>query len=503
MMRKFLAVTVVFVMLFSVSCSRLDALIRIPTDEVFTDTHLDTNPDTKPDTKPDTAPNVRPETDETQKDTSEASMINGIDLAKFAVVYSDNDLDYSKRAALYIKNEILKRTGLNLAIVEESYKSNSEYEIVVGETSRDISAHLDADTDRTQFAILAEDKQIAIEGERFVIAAAAYFFIETYVPEDNFSAEIPKKISIHEPIVEKAENYIILIGDGMGLYQTLLFDILENNEAYSDGEDVFYGYYLPSIGFARTRSLSGTTDSAAAGTALSCGVKTINGYVGQDKDHKEVMSITELAASLGRSTAVMSTEPSTRATPASFFSHANDRSNSADILNDQSNMTKLYGTIINCDYNYYTESGIEQIETQVNDTLDKLDDNENGFFLMYEEAHIDKHCHNNDIENTHRAVIRFNQVIATVMEYAFYHPNTFVLITADHETGKLLPSGSGGYAYNTTEHSSHYVPVFAYGDGSELFNDTVIENIQIPQTIAAFMGKDDFGDQSEYKSLTK
>lgn len=499
MKRKILAITVVFVMLFSVGCSRLDALIRIPTNESFSDTLLDTESDTKLDAETD----AQTDTKETEKDTSEASMINGTDLSKFAIVYSDNDLDYSRRAALYIKTEILARTGLNLALVEENYSSDAECEIVVGETSRDISARLDADTERTQFAILAEDKQIAIEGERFVIAAAAYFFIETYVPEDNFSAEIPKKISIHEPIVEKAKNYIILIGDGMGLYQTLLFDILENNEAYSDGEDVFYGYYLPSIGFARTRSLSGTTDSAAAGTALSCGVKTVNGYVGQDKDHKEVMSITELAASLGKSTAVMSTEPSTGATPASFSSHANDRSNSSNILNDQSNLTKLYGTIINCDYNHYTESGVKQIETKVNETLDRLDNNKNGFFLMYEEAHIDKHCHNNDIENTYRAVIRFNQVIATVMEYAFYHPDTFVLITADHETGKLLPSGAGGYAYNTTNHSSHYVPVFAYGDGSDLFNDTVIENIQIPQTVAAFMGKDDFGDQSEYKSLTK
>ena len=88
------------------------------------------------------------------------------------------------------------------------------------------------------------------------------------------------------------------------------------------------------------------------------------------------------------------------------------------------------------------------------------------------------------------------------MEYAFYHPNTFVLITADHETGALLPDGNGGYAYNSGNHSSANVPVFAYGEGGELFHGKTIENIQIPQTIASFMGVHDFGDQSTYTRLT-
>ena len=222
----------------------------------------------------------------------ETSQINGVDLSEFAIVYSDEDHDYSKRAAEYIQSEILARTGLELALIEEDERT-ADYEIVVGETSRDISARLDADTRYTQFAILAEDRQVALEGDYFIIAAAAYFFIETYVPRDDFSANIPKEVCIHEPIVEEADNYILLIGDGMGLYQTLLFDILENTDVYSDGEDRFYGYYLPYMGLARTNSLSGTTDSAAGGTALACGIKTINSYLGQTKLHTPVKSITE------------------------------------------------------------------------------------------------------------------------------------------------------------------------------------------------------------------
>ena len=438
---------------------------------------------------------------ETSGTPSDVSLLNGVELSKFAIVYSAEDHDYSNRAAKYIQSEILARTGLELPLVEDSDEAKTEYEIVVGETSRDISSRLDADTEKTQFAILAEDKQIALEGDYFIIAAAAYFFVETYVPEDNFSADIPKTVSIHEPIVEEAKNFIFLIGDGMGIYQTLLFDVLNDKSDYSDKESQFYGYYLPYFGLARTNSLSGTTDSAAAGTALATGYKTINSYVGQDRAHKEIQSLTELAGSLGKATAVMSTEASTGATPASFSAHANDRNDSTDISSDQHALRQKYGTIINCNFNYYTAPQVKQIERNITSTLDKLREDEDGFFLMYEEAYIDKHCHNNDKANAFLAVLRFNQAIARFMEYAFYNPDTFVVITADHETGGLLPSSNGSYSYSHGNHSSHYVPVFAYGDGGELFDGIIVENVQIPQTIASFMGVTDFGDQSKYTYL--
>ena len=128
--------------------------------------------------------------------------------------------------------------------------------------------------------------------------------------------------------------------------------------------------------------------------------------------------------------------------------------------------------------------------------------NENGFFMMYEEAYTDKHNHDNNMDMSFKALVRFNQVIATVMEYAFYNPNTFVIITADHETGGLTMK-NGTYIYTSTDHTSKDVPVFAYGYRAELFGGKTIENVQIPQTIASFMGVDDFGDQTQYKALTK
>ncbi|MBE6577235.1 MAG: alkaline phosphatase [Ruminococcaceae bacterium] len=440
-----------------------------------------------------------PSEDQTQAQI-DGKTLNGADISEYTIIYSSTDPDYTKRAAEYIQAQIKERTGVRLFLRSDA-SAESGREIVVGESSRDISKRLDANTQFTEFAILADEDQIALEGDYFVIAAAAYFFVETYITGEKFNSTVPMEVCVHAPIVEKAENYIVLIGDGMGIYQTQLYDIYTDSSVvpknFSDGEKQFYGYMLENQGFCRTNSLSGTTDSAAAGTALACGYKTENKLIGQDKNNKNIMSITELAGSLKMATAVMSTEVATGATPAGFSAHAADRSYSSDIAVSQSELTAKYGTIIDCDYDYYTPAQIKTIEDRITDTLSKLSKSENGFFMMYEEAHIDKHCHKNDMLYTYLALIRFNQAIGRFMEYAFYNPNTFVLITADHETGKLLPDSKGGFSYGSTEHSSHYVPVFAHGDGAHLFNNVTIENVQIPKTIASFMGVDDFGDQND------
>lgn len=429
--------------------------------------------------------------------------INGELLKDYSIVYAEEDHDYSKRAAEYIQSEILARTKLELPLVEDNEAAVTDNEIVVGNTNREISQKLDAETEGLQFSILADSGSIALEGDYFIIAAAAYFFIETYVPEKNYIATVPEEVSIHSPIVKEAKNFILLIGDGMGINQTKMFEYLENTQEYSDGEDMFYGYYFPAQGQSRTASLSGVTDSAAGGTALSCGIKTINGFVGRDENLNDVKSLTELAYDLEMSAGVMSTETKTGATPAAFSSHADARYDDAGIILSQVEARDVYGTIIDCGFDYYTERYMGVIEKHITDTLDKLDNNEKGFFLMYEEAHIDKHSHNNELDKAFDALVRFNQAIGRFMEYAFYHPDTFVLITADHETGDLFPNSSGVLEYHDTNHTGKNVPVFAYGYGSELFNGQKVENIQIAHTIAHFMGVDNFGDQSEYQYLGK
>ena len=436
-------------------------------------------------------------------DKKAKSFVNGVSIGDYVIVYSEEDADYSKRAAEYIQSKIDERTGHKLKVVEDDTKK-SNHEIVVGNTNRDISEKLDADTEGLEFAIHADGGSIALEGDYFIIAAAAYFFIETFVPGGDHEATVSSEAIIHEPIVKEAKNYILLIGDGMGYYQTKLFEQMRNDVEYGDGEDIFYGWLLPYHGFSRTDSLTGVTDSAAGGTALACGYKTNNRYVGKDKDGNDIKNLTELAFELGKSSAVLSTDKDTGATPSTFSAHVLDRyDDSKEIINDQLEAYQKYGTIIECGYDYYNRDVREIIEVYIEDTLTEVSENENGFFLMYEEAYIDKHCDDMDITKAFKAMVRFNQAIGRFMEFAFYNPDTFILITADHETGDLVPNEHGVYEFHTTEHTGANVPIFAYGQGAELFDGVEIENIQIAHTIAALMGEENYGDQSVYQSLTK
>lgn len=413
--------------------------------------------------------------------------LNGIDLSQFTIVYDPSAPDYCQRAAIYIQEQIQGRTGVKLA-VEEAGETSYPHELLVGETNRPLSAQLNADTKGGEFAILADDNHIALEGDYFLIAAAAYYFVQTYICEETFQSTVPKEVTVSTPIAEDANNFILLIGDGMGPMHIKLLSALTPPEyTETDGENLFYGDLLPYQGFLHTNSKSGVTDSAAAATALSCGYKTQNGRIGQSSDGRDLLSITELCAMKGKATAVMSTEASTGATPAGFSAHADSRDNSKAILETQRKLEKDYGTLINCD-NY---SVLDYIIT---DTLDELEQDEDGFFIMYEEAHIDKESHGNNLEGVQRRMSEFNQAIGIFMEHAFYHPDTLVIITADHETGGLTQGKDGEFFFTSTGHTGTDVCVFAYGNGAEYFGGCEMENTQVPKLLAKMMGQERFGD---------
>ena len=440
-----------------------------------------------------------------------AAKLNGVSLSEYTIVVDEDALDYTDRAATYIRDEIRTRTGAELKIVTDDTAA-TKHEIVVGETNRGISKSLNAKTSGLQFSLMAKDGHVAMEGDYFIIAAAAYYFITTYITGKTANTAVPTSALVREPIAEKANNYIFLIGDGMGVNHTLLpdeynlsrfdsDDVEANN--FTDGEDFFYGYLFPNQGTARTKNVyNEVTDSAASATALATGYKTSNGRIGRDKDKNDLKSLTEMAGDLGMNTAVMSTEGRKGATPGGFSAHADNRDMYDDIVADQEAMTEKYGTIVDCDYNYYTGMGINfYLEKAINRTLNTLNQGDKGFFMMYEEAYIDKHSHNQMKEEATWAVFRFNQAIGLFMEFAFYNPDTMVIITADHETGNLTDLG-GYLKYGHGDHTAKLVPVFAYGVGTEVFHDKEIENVQIPKTIAKMMGQTLAADtDSQYPPL--
>ena len=420
--------------------------------------------------------------------------LNGADLGSYVIVYSE-ETDYAERAAEYIQSEIKARAGKTLAVCKAGEDSGEGLAILVGETERELSKSLDAECGDLQFAISSDGEDVALEGEFFVIAAAAYYFVAEYIPSGkDFSAEVPNEVRVLDPVQEKANNYFLLIGDGMGELQTKMFDYLDVSDAgaaISDGESKFYGYMLPYFGYSMTNSLSGTTDSAAAATAMATGYKTYNRYLGLDGEKNERKNLVELALELSMGAAVLTTDLLTGATPSGFTVHVEDRGSSEEIRNQQYELTSQSGVIIDGNYSSYTKNIVKLLENDVTDALDKLS-KKDGFFMMYEEAHIDKSCSNLDIDKAFLSLIRFNQIIGRVMEYAFYNPDTMVIITADHETGDLTVDGEGNPVIQTEEHTGQNVPIFAYGVGAEAFDGVTIENTEIPKIIASLWGVSDF-----------
>ena len=113
---------------------------------------------------------------------SSRSYINGVNLKDYVIVYAEEDGEYALRAAEYIKDTIDQRVGITLTLVEDDEAEARKNEIVVGNTNRPISEKLEAECVGLQFAMLADGGSIALEADYFIIAAAAYFFVETCVP---------------------------------------------------------------------------------------------------------------------------------------------------------------------------------------------------------------------------------------------------------------------------------------------------------------------------------
>ncbi len=67
--------------------------------------------------------------------------------------------------------------------------------------------------------------------------------------------------------------------------------------------------------------------------------------------------------------------------------------------------------------------------------LGMLSANPNGFFLVVEAGMIDWACHDNDTGSLLYEMIKFDETVALVYEWARARQDTLVLVTSDHETG--------------------------------------------------------------------
>ncbi len=100
----------------------------------------------------------------------------------------------------------------------------------------------------------------------------------------------------------------------------------------------------------------GTTDSAAAATAMSTGVKTCNGAINVDPDKNRLTSAFEIAEQRGKSTGIVSSVFFSHATPACFAAHNPSRDNYLAIAREML-LESPVDVIMGCGHPLFNQQG--------------------------------------------------------------------------------------------------------------------------------------------------
>ena len=136
----------------------------------------------------------------------------------------------------------------------------------------------------------------------------------------------------------RAKNVIFIQGDGMGIAHRELIRLATVGQ-----DDDLAMNKMDYAGLVQTDSADPeetVTDSAAAATAYSTGVRTFNGAIGVDLDENPVPTLLERARDAGKSTGLVTTSQVTDATPAAFGAHIADRAQQSAIAKQYLESTK-------------------------------------------------------------------------------------------------------------------------------------------------------------------
>lgn len=281
------------------------------------------------------------------------------------------------------------------------------------------------------------------------------------------------------------------IGDGMGMgpvvaAETYNRTILKNDKPLTMMQ-------MPVVGWCMTYSASSkVTDSAAAGTALSAGYKTINGMLGVTPDTVAVTSIAKKLKDMGYGIGITTSCAPDDATPGAFYAHVPHRSMFYEIG------SQMAGS----GYEFFAGAGLRGLQKDGKDTdlLKKFADNKvqivrgpeeikninskkvlllnpkgqydwndfsfavdsvkdvltlplvaktclkhlektspDKFFMMVEGGIIDHALHGNDGGTAVHEVLNFDEALKVAFEFYQQHPDeTLIVVTADHDTGGMI-----------------------------------------------------------------
>lgn len=280
------------------------------------------------------------------------------------------------------------------------------------------------------------------------------------------------------------KNIIMVIGDGMGPAYTSAYRYFNDDPNTPEIEQTVFDRNFVGNSSTYPAAESGyITDSAASATALSTGVKSYNGAIGVDVNKQAVETVLEYAKQSGKKTGVVVTLQINHATPAAYLAHNVHRYNYnaiADSYIDDGIKADLYfgggwkyfiredrnlvDEFIQSGFHYidkYSEISTIPANKPVLGLFDKtglswaLDDtnkhrlstmtqaatkqleNSKGFFMLIEGSQIDYGGHARDVAAAMHEMDDLAKTLEYLETYVEEHPDTLVVVTADHSTGGL------------------------------------------------------------------
>lgn len=328
------------------------------------------------------------------------------------------------------------------------------------------------------------------------------------------------------------KNVIFLIGDGMGVSYTSAYRYLKDDPSTNEVEPTEFDKYL--VGQQMTYPedpKQNVTDSAAAATAMSAGIKTYNAAIGVDNDGTSVKTVLEAAKEKGKSTGLVATSEITHATPASYGAHDVSRKNMNAIADDYYDEmingghkidVMLGGGLSNFvrpdrdltkefqkdGYTYVTnkdeminsgnqkmlglfaeggmpkmldrEASMPSLQDMTETALNKLSQNKKGFFLMVEGSQIDWAGHDNDIVGSMSEMEDFEKAFKAAIDFAKKDKHTLVVATADHSTGGFSIGAKGEYNW-------FGAPIAAAKRTPDFMAEQIAKGADVEQTLANYI----------------
>jgi len=338
------------------------------------------------------------------------------------------------------------------------------------------------------------------------------------------------------------KNIIVMIPDGMSVDGLALTRWYKAYDAEAGTFDTSVSLTLDELASGLIRNwwqsgdkIGGIVDSAPAGTAMASGIKTNDKFVGVTDESVPVATILEAANLVGKSTGLIATSNIQHATPATYSSHYNARSQYGIIGEQQAhnNINVVMGggsqylvyndrdvieAIKAMDYQYITTKDemdavttgdvwamfapdamaydFDRAENAPHEpslaemtvkAIELLSQNDDGFFLMVEGSKIDWTAHANDPIGLISDILAFDAAVEVALQFAKERQDTMILIMTDHGTGGITignrdtQNGQAALPYDSSAINNYIVPLThatLTGEGIEAKFDDNRSNIR-------------------------